>query len=564
MTLTALSPEPRVAGNFTREQATDAILLRRFIHRHDEEAFAEIVRKHGPMVLRTAQRMLGRDADDVFQAAFMVLVRRATAIQPPEMLGPWLHGVACRCALQVRKQRARQVQREQPLTEAQPVMTEPVESQDWLPYLDQEIQKLPEHYRRPIVLCELEGRSRREVAELLGIAEGTLSSRLATARQRLARRLGHRGLLSVTILGSWLALESSASASLPESLVESTTRIGMHLLEHSATALSPAVATLSDGAMKSMFYSKCKLVALVAVSISCLGYGCWFLGDVGAAEPGELALMQDDQKPTRSGQGSANTKRGSVNTTNRGAQAGQNSTAIANSRPGQNTINTTSASANDQKPAQSSNGSRNDSKNSVTITGSGKITTETRDVSDYREIVLLNAGSITLKQTGKESLTLTTDDNLHEHLLTVVDDGRLTLKNAKEKVQLRPSKKIDYVIEVKDLNAITIDGSGSVAASEIECKSLKIGIAGSGSVSLSGTANIVNLTVNGSGSVQAADLEAKQASINIPGSASVVVNASESLNVKISGSASVKYVGEPKITKTIHGTGVINKYVPKP
>lgn len=562
MTLTALSPEPRVAGNFTREQATDAILLRRFIHRHDEEAFAEIVRKHGPMVLRTAQRMLGRDADDVFQAAFMVLVRRATAIQPPEMLGPWLHGVTCRCALQVRKQRARQVQREQPLTEAQPVITEPVESHDWLPYLDEEVQKLPEIYRRPVVLCELEGRSRREAAGLLGITEGTLSSRLATARQRLARRLGHRGLLSVTILGSWLALESSASASLPESLVESTTRIGMHLLEHPATALSPAVATLSDGAMKSMFYSKCKLVALVAVSISCLGYGCWFLGDVGAAEPAATTVAQDDQKPTRSSQGTANTQRGSVNTTKRGAQAGQNTTSTANTRAGQNTTNTTSASADDQKPAKSGKSSRND--NTVTITGSGKITTETRDVSGFRDIVLLNAGNITLKQTGKESLTLTTDDNLHEQLLTVVDDGRLTLRNAREKVQLKPSKKIDYVIEVKNLNSLTIDGAGSITAEDIQGKSLTIGVAGSGSISLEGSADTLTMNINGSGSIKAENLEAKKASINIPGSASVVVNASESLDIKISGSGAVKYVGEPKITKTIHGTGVINKYVPKP
>lgn len=562
MTLTALSPEPRVAGNFTREQATDAILLRRFIHRHDEEAFAEIVRKHGPMVLRTAQRMLGRDADDVFQAAFMVLVRRATAIQPPEMLGPWLHGVTCRCALQVRKQRARQVQREQPLTEAQPVITEPVESHDWLPYLDEEVQKLPEIYRRPVVLCELEGRSRREAAGLLGITEGTLSSRLATARQRLARRLGHRGLLSVTVLGSWLALESSASASLPESLVESTTRIGMHLLEHPATALSPAVATLSDGAMKSMFYSKCKLVALVAVSISCLGYGCWFLGDVGAAEPAATTVAQDDQKPTRSSQGTANTQRGSVNTTKRGAQAGQNTTSTANTRAGQNTTNTTSASADDQKPAKSGKSSRND--NTVTITGSGKITTETRDVSGFRDIVLLNAGNITLKQTGKESLTLTTDDNLHEQLLTVVDDGRLTLRNAREKVQLKPSKKIDYVIEVKNLNSLTIDGAGSITAEDIQGKSLTIGVAGSGSISLEGSADTLTMNINGSGSIKAENLEAKKASINIPGSASVVVNASESLDIKISGSGAVKYVGEPKITKTIHGTGVINKYVPKP
>jgi RNA polymerase sigma factor (sigma-70 family) len=568
MTLTATPPAPAFTRHLEQTSAdgsmihsgsaehhlaetNDAALLRRFILRHDESAFSGIVQRHGPMVLRACQRIVGRtpEADDAFQATFMVLVRRASAIQPPDMLGPWLHGVACRCALAARQQRSRHQQREKPLVEAPPV--EDTESNDWLPYLDQEIQKLPEIYRRPVVLCELEGRSRKEAAELLCVAEGTLSSRLASARKRLAQRLGKRGLLGLAVLGSWFALESSASAAVPESLVDQTTRLGMQLLEHPATvAVAPQVASLSHGAMQSMFYTKCKLFALVAVGIGCLGYGCWFLGNVGAAEPQSIVapLADDDQNQANTG---GQSKRGSVNST-----SGQNTKPNAQSpRSGQQqgTVNTTKATDGDDDtiPKRSQN-------NQETITGSGTIKTETRDVSGFRSVLLQNAGSVTIKQTGKEKLTVTTDDNLLPLLLAEVEDGKLVLKNAKS-VNMKPSKNISYTMEVKELANLQIDGAGKFNVVNLDGDACAVTINGAGTITLQGKSGKLSFNIHGSGYVQAEDLQADKVSVSIPGSGTAIVNASESLKVSIQGSGAVEYVGNPEVTKKIQGSGTVKQ-----
>jgi hypothetical protein len=441
--------------------------------------------------------------------------------------------------------------------EAPPV--EDTESNDWLPYLDQEIQKLPEIYRCPIVLCELEGRSRKEAAELLCVAEGTLSSRLASARKRLAQRLGKRGLLGLAVLGSWFALESSASAALPESLVEQTTRLGMQLLEHPATvAVAPQVASLSHGAMQSMFYTKCKLFALVAVGIGCLGYGCWFLGNVGAAEPQSIVapLVDDDQNQVNTGgQSKKGSQQGSVNST-----SGQNTKPNAKSpRSGQQqgTVNTTTTTNGDDDsiPKRSQN-------NQETITGSGTIKTETRNVSGFRSILLQNAGSVTIKQTGKEKLTVTTDDNLLPLLLTEVEDGKLVLKNAK-KVNMKPSKNISYTMEVKELANLQIDGAGKFNVVNLDGDACSVTINGAGTITLQGKSGKLSFNIQGSGYVHAEDLQADKVSVSIPGSGTAIVNASETLKVTIQGSGAVEYVGSPEVTKKIQGSGTVKQRASK-
>src|SRR5262249_22615873 len=135
------------------------------------------------------------DAEDAFQAAFLVLVRKARSIGKVELLGNWLHGVAHRTALEARRRATRRRSREKQVQDMSQIPLvngeDPTESLD-LP--DSGPQRLPDKYRAPVVLCELEGRSRRDVARQLGLAEGTLSSRLATARKLLARRLGRDGL----------------------------------------------------------------------------------------------------------------------------------------------------------------------------------------------------------------------------------------------------------------------------------------------------------------------------------------------------------------------------------
>ena len=156
---------------------TDRDLLAGFASRGDHAAFAELVRRHGPMVLRTCRRTLRHeeDAEDAFQATFLVLAEKAGSVRKTEALGSWLHGVAHRVALRARRDAGRRRAHER---EARPMPTTAgTRDADWREVqaaLDEEIRALPEKYRAPFVLCFLEGRSRAEAAAELGLEEGTV------------------------------------------------------------------------------------------------------------------------------------------------------------------------------------------------------------------------------------------------------------------------------------------------------------------------------------------------------------------------------------------------------
>src|SRR5262249_22790154 len=154
----------------------------------EEAAFEALLRRHGPMVWGVCRRLLenAADAEDAFQASFLVLVRRASAVSPREALGGWLYGVAYRTALEARRRRAKRRVEERQVQEMAQFAAEPDDPwRELLPLLDHELSRLPDKYSVPVVLCELEGVTRREAARQLKIPEGTLSSRLAQARKLL-------------------------------------------------------------------------------------------------------------------------------------------------------------------------------------------------------------------------------------------------------------------------------------------------------------------------------------------------------------------------------------------
>ena len=180
----------------SERSAADAELLRTFVTHADESAFADIVRRHGPMVWGVCRRSLGdhHDAEDAFQATFLILARRAASIRPPEMLAGWLHGVARNVTAKARERLHRQRSRERPLSpEHEPGTREPKPA-DWSELLDEEVGRLPRRYREAVVLCGLSGRTEKEVAEQIGVPEGTLSSRLSRAKAMLAERLKRHGI----------------------------------------------------------------------------------------------------------------------------------------------------------------------------------------------------------------------------------------------------------------------------------------------------------------------------------------------------------------------------------
>jgi RNA polymerase sigma-70 factor (ECF subfamily) len=176
----------------------DADLLRRFAADRCEEAFATLVRRHGPLVLSVCRRVLGDvpDAEDAFQATFLVLARRAGSIADPERLGNWLYGVAARVALKARGSLRRRQAREKQvrLPDASPNPAPPSTDDDSAAVLREELGRLPEKYRAAVGLCYLEGKSNAETAGLLRWPIGTVKGRLARARELLRSRLAGRGL----------------------------------------------------------------------------------------------------------------------------------------------------------------------------------------------------------------------------------------------------------------------------------------------------------------------------------------------------------------------------------
>ncbi|MDB5307235.1 MAG: hypothetical protein JWO38_1437, partial [Gemmataceae bacterium] len=185
---------------------TDGQLLTAFVHDRDPDAFAVLVRRHGPMVLGVCRRVVGdaHAAEDAFQAVFLVLARRAAAVRPREQVGNWLYGVAYRTALKARMVLARRRSREKQV-DVMPEPPAPPPADPWAdlhPVIDEELARLPDKLRLPVVLCDLEGRTQRAVAKHLGVAPATLATRLASARRLLAGRLTRRG---VTLSGGALA-----------------------------------------------------------------------------------------------------------------------------------------------------------------------------------------------------------------------------------------------------------------------------------------------------------------------------------------------------------------------
>jgi RNA polymerase sigma factor (sigma-70 family) len=258
---------------------TDGQLLEKFAEHRDEAAFEAIVRLHGPMVFGVCRRILGQhhDAEEAFQATFLVLARKAASISKRESLANWLYGVARRTALKARGMRARRQARERQMA---PVPKIEGGARDQLPemesLLDAELKRLPDKYREPLVLCDLEGRSCKEVALQLGCPEGTLFSRLSRARAMLAKRLTRRGLvLSAGPLVVLLSRET-ASAVLPDALVASTVKagafgsVGQAL---TAGAITGGVAGLAEGVMKSMFFAKVTAVAVLVGAIGLVAAG---------------------------------------------------------------------------------------------------------------------------------------------------------------------------------------------------------------------------------------------------------------------------------------------------
>jgi Flp pilus assembly protein CpaB len=262
-----------IAVQQASESQSDGQLLDAYLRNGDPAAFEAILRRHGPMVLGVCRRILrdADDAEDAFQATFLVLVRKAATIRPRSIVGNWLYGVAWRTAQRAQTMNIRRRRKEQAaaVNDCQGIDGDRVQS-DLLCRLDSELTRLPQKYRVPIVLCELEGKSRKEASRLLGLPEGTLSWRLAQGRKLLARKLSSgAGALSATGLSA--ALTNAASGSVPAALLASTSDVAMRVAAGQALTAGTAstnIITLTEGVTRAMFLSKFKVVSFMALLLA--------------------------------------------------------------------------------------------------------------------------------------------------------------------------------------------------------------------------------------------------------------------------------------------------------
>ncbi|MDB5351379.1 MAG: polymerase sigma factor, sigma-70 family [Planctomycetota bacterium] len=249
---------------------SDGELLGRFAGRSDEAAFEALATRHGPMVLGVCRRILddGHAAEDAFQATFLVLVKRSGSLRDGGRLGPWLHGVARRVALRARARavRRRDVERSGLDTLAAPEADR--ERAERLAVIDEEVGRLPERYRSPLILCYFEGLTHEEAARQLGCPLGTVRSRIARARDRLRDRLTRRGLVAPATLLAVVTGATASAAPVPPLLFDATSRAAMHVASGqaiSAAGVSTSAAELAGEVLRMMLIHKLKVTAVVLV-----------------------------------------------------------------------------------------------------------------------------------------------------------------------------------------------------------------------------------------------------------------------------------------------------------
>ncbi len=254
----------------------DAELLDRFARYADHPAFEVLLRRHGAMVFGVCRRTLTNvsDAEDAFQATFLVFIRKARSLRRADRLGPWLYGVACRVAMKARARAARLAEYR---TEAREMISDsnaPAAVPDWLPILDTELAALPAKYRDALVMCELEGASRADAAKALGVPEGTLSSRLARGRELLRRRLlKHGTLLPTGGLAALLTTNGVGRAVVPAALLARTSELAVTATSAVTGAVPVGAAQLTDEVLKGMFLTKLRGAGVAVLVLTLMATG---------------------------------------------------------------------------------------------------------------------------------------------------------------------------------------------------------------------------------------------------------------------------------------------------
>jgi RNA polymerase sigma factor (sigma-70 family) len=267
----------RTAGLPTAADQTDRQLLETFASKQNQANFDELVRRHGSLVLGVCRRVLQdeHDAEDAFQATFLVFSRKAGSIRWHESVKHWLYEVAYRVAVRARGNRARRRAREREIaTRPEPASRGEVSWREVQLALDEELHRLPAKYRTPLLLCYLEGQTQEEAARQLGCSPNGIRARLWRGRDLLRERLALRGLkLSVVLLATLIV--ENAPAAVPGTLLAVTAKAGVDFAtgQTACGLVSVDVLNLTHGVLNTMFLNRIKMTAAVLLSFALLAVG---------------------------------------------------------------------------------------------------------------------------------------------------------------------------------------------------------------------------------------------------------------------------------------------------
>jgi RNA polymerase sigma factor (sigma-70 family) len=272
---------------------TDGQLLERFAAQPGETsglAFATLVDRHGPMVLRVCRAILRHEheAEDAFQATFLVLVRKANSLWVRDSLGPWLYRVAYRVAVRAKMISGRRKAAEREVAAMASDRYYGEERSDLGPALYEEIDRLPDRYRIPIVLCDLDGGTYETAARHAGCPVGTIKSRLARGRQRLRERLTRRGLISASLLET-VRFSDAAQATVPRALAELTAQVASRFATGTfltSEVVSLPAATLAKGILRGTIMTRLKWIGMILAAVTlATGAGVLTFGASGSQDP---------------------------------------------------------------------------------------------------------------------------------------------------------------------------------------------------------------------------------------------------------------------------------------
>src|SRR5262245_27159126 len=296
----------RALGPPDAAEDTDGQLLERFLSGQDPAAFDAILRRHGRVVWGVCQRLLhdAHDAEDAFQATFLVLTRKAASVKKRASLGSWLYGVAYRIALSALRAKvsaARRRTHERQVEDVpQPNLHEDSDWQELRPALDAELNQLPEKYRAALVLCYLQGKTNDQAARGLPWPAGSIAKRLARGRDLLRQRLAGRGIVLSAAALAGLLTRNAASAAVPPALEDLTITVAHAVVTEGTLAgvASSQVSALTEGALRTMFLAKLKVAAAaLAICVAVAGSGLMAQQALTAKQPDERAAAADKSAP---------------------------------------------------------------------------------------------------------------------------------------------------------------------------------------------------------------------------------------------------------------------------